>query len=135
VLPDQSFVADEVIRPAAILSEHSAREVVAGLGRDDARSGGRWTAVPGTWRRWERPWPASADSGEVPLIGSVSCVYDSPRKYEITLYRAAITAEGLRQGWTVDRLCDEALSHADLSLGTCPRADLLLPPGTFRFRE
>ena len=57
-------------------------------------------------------------------------MYDSPARNQITLYRVTLTAAGSAAGWTVDRLCDDALSWVGLSLASCPRAELRsAPPG------
>jgi hypothetical protein len=40
----------------------------------------------------------------------------------------------VRNGWSVTSLCDEALGYADLTLATCPRADVTPPPKPFRMR-
>jgi hypothetical protein len=124
----------EVIRPAAVLSEANARKVLDGLTADDVRSGGRWHAEPGCWRLFERPWKnrnerSAQDAG---LIGSIQVAYGMPTRYEITIFRATVTLEGTRSGYTVESLCDEALKYADLTLASCPRIDLQPPPRPFR---
>jgi hypothetical protein len=58
--------------------------------------------------------------------------YGTPTRYEITIYRATITKAAADSGWTVTRLCDEAMGLGGLSLRTCPRADLRPPPRPFR---
>jgi hypothetical protein len=125
----------EVIRPAAVLSEASARKVLDGLKRDDVRSGGRWHAEPGCWRLFERPWKGNDErsAAAAGLIGSIQVAYGMPTRYEITIFRATITRVGTDQGWTVEALCDEALAYGGLSLATCPRADLKPPPPRFSF--
>ena len=42
---------------------------------------------------------------------------------------------GVQQGLTVDRLCDEVLQVADLTLASCPRAQLLAAPVPDPFRR
>ena len=125
----------EVIRPAAELSEATARRVLAGLTKDDVRSGGRWHAEPGCWRLFERPWKGRDErSAEAAgLIGSIQVAYGTPTKYEITIYRVSITRRGAELGLTVQDLTDEALGHGELSLAQCPRASILAPPKPFRF--
>jgi hypothetical protein len=124
----------EVIRPAAVLSERSARLVVEGLKLDDVRSGGRWHAEPGCWRLFERPWKGKDErsAAAASLIGSIQVAYGMPSRYEITIFRATITLAGVRLGLTVAALCDKALANADLTLATCPRIDLEPPPRPFR---
>ena len=68
-------------------------------------------------------------------LGTVSCVYDSPQRYSVTIFRASITPEGVAAGWSVDGLCDDALSYADLTLASCPRAQINPAPQPFRMRS
>gem|GEM_PF-459734 len=124
----------EVIRPAAVLSERNAHLVKEGLKRDDVRNGGVWHAEPGCWRLFERPWKGKDERSAkaAGLIGSIQVAYGMPTRFEITIFRATITIVGVRLGYTVDSLCDAALTHADLSLKTCPRIDMPAPPRAFR---
>ena len=126
----------EVIRPAAVLSESNARLVLAGLRADDVRSDGRWHAEPGCWRLFERPWKGKDErsAAAAGLIGSIQVAYGMPTRWEITIFRATVTVVGSRVGYTVDKLCDEALGHAGLTLRNCPRIDMPAPPRAFRAR-
>jgi hypothetical protein len=127
------FATTEVIRPAAVLMEEAARQILAGLAEDDVRYGGRWLTSPGVWERYDRAWPkGSREAGDALHLGTVRSIYDSPQRYSVTIFRASITAEGLDQGWTVDSLCDDALKHANLTLADCPRATFLPAPLPFR---
>ena len=125
----------EVIRPAARLGEDEARTVLAQLSLRDARKGGDWIASPSLWERYDRPWARSDNPGDALLIGSIQVAYGTPTTYEITIYRATVTQNGMAAGWTVRTLCDEALGYADLSLDTCPRVDMLPPPVRFEFKS
>ena len=127
-------VVSEVIRPAAVIPEEAARTVLMQLSIDDARVGGLWEAEPSAWRRFSKAWDGGGSPGTSELIGSIHIAYGVPTRYEITIFRATVTAYGTSTGWTVDALCDEALRHGGLSLATCPRADLKPPPRPFRFR-
>ena len=123
------FAAQEVIRPAAVLSEAHARMILKGLADDDVHNGGHWWTRVGTWRRYGSPWAEGADDpGQAVHIGTISSVYDSPSRYCVTIFRASLTAYGLRQGWTTDSLCNDAFQHAGLTLDDCPRATLSPPP-------
>ena len=51
-LPDTDFASQEVIRPAAVLSESHARLILQGLAHDDVHSGGHWWTRVGSWRRY-----------------------------------------------------------------------------------
>ena len=131
-MSEEEFASQEVIRPAAVLSDSAARLILAGLAADDVQHGGLWWTRVGTWRRYDAPWPAGAGGpGSAPHIGTISCVYDSPARYCVTVFRVSMTAEGLRQGWTTESLCDDAFRHAGLTLADCPRASVAAPPRPF----
>ena len=122
---DDGFIPQEVIRPAAVLSETNARLILTGLERDDVRFGGHWWATAGMWRRYDQPWGARVSApGDSTLLGSISCVYDSPARFWVTVFRVSLTSAGLRAGWSTDALCNEAFAHAGLTLADCPRATL-----------
>ncbi len=128
--------ATTVIRPSAVLGEKAAREVVQELERRDVSRGGVWNASPGLWQRYDSPWNGTPSGpGTARLVGSIAAVYGTPGKYDITIYRVTTTDEGRSGGWTVDRLCDDALQHAGLTLATCPRAALVTPPTPDPFRR
>jgi hypothetical protein len=126
-------VVTEVIRPAAVLPESAAREVLVELAARDVTANGLWYAQPTQWRRYDRSWVGPDAPGAAELLGTMQVAYGTPTRYEITIYRATITTTGARNGWTVEMLCDEALSFGGLTLATCPRADLKPPPKPFRF--
>jgi hypothetical protein len=128
-----AFATTEVIRPAAVLMEREAREILAGLAMDDVRNGGHWLTSPGVWQRYDRPWPeGSREPGPAVHLGTIRSIYDSPQRYFVTIFRASITLDGLEQGWSVDSLCDDALKHAGLTLAECPRAALTPLPMPFQ---
>lgn len=123
----------EVIRPAAIVPEAATRSILVELSLRDIHNGGVWSADPAKWARYDSPWLSPNDPGPANLLGSIQVAYGTPTKYEITLYRATITKHASELGWTVVRLCDEALSYGGLDLATCPRASLNAPPKPFKF--
>ena len=128
----QEFTSQEVIRPAAVLSEVHARLILQGLAGDDVQSGGHWWTRVGTWRRYASPWaPGAREPGDAIHIGTISTIYDSPSRYCVTVFRASLTAYGLKQGWTTESLCNDAFRHAGLTLSDCPRAALNAPPRPF----
>src|SRR5947209_5272493 len=129
---DQAYVelidegaVTQVIRPAAVIPEEAAHDVLMALSLRDVRVGGVWQAEPSLWRRFDRAWePGDESPGDAELIGSIQIAYGVPTRYEITIFRATVTKNGSQQGWTVEALCDEALAFGGLSLASCPRADL-----------
>ena len=124
------------IRPAAILPIDAATRIVSALEKLDVAKGGVWNATPGVWQRYDKPWDGPAGSrGTAELVGSIAVVYDRPRRNEITVYKATLTAAGKLQGWTTDKICNDALSWADLTLASCPRDELAEPPSNDPFRR
>jgi hypothetical protein len=130
--PAEEFASQEVIRPACVLSEVHAKLILQGLATDDVQAGGHWWTRVGTWRRYETPWaPGSNQPGEAVHLGTISCVYDSPARYCVTVFRVSMTSYGLRHGWTTESLCDDAFRYAGITLADCPRAALNAPPRPF----
>jgi hypothetical protein len=129
-VPEQTTV----IRPSALLRDQDAHRVLMALEERDVSRGGVWSASAGLWQRYDVPWDGEVGSkGTSQLLGTIGIVYGTPSKYDITIYRATVTEHGLDAGWTVDRLCDDALQYADLTLASCPRTTLTSPaPDPFR---
>ena len=100
----------------------------------DVSRGGVWSASAGLWQRFDQAWePDNGGKGDAQLIGTIGIVYGTPSKYDITIYRATVTEHGLEAGWSVNKLCDDALQYADLTLDSCPRTTLIQPgPDPFR---
>ena len=122
----------EVIRPAAIVPEDAARQILATLQVKSLDKGGVWTA---TTRQWCRYDASGVDSNGHPvgeLVGCIEAVYGATTRYEVTLYRVTVTPAGTAAGWTVESLCDEPLSYGGLTLASCPRAQMQPPPKPFR---
>lgn len=122
----------QVIRPAAVLPEAAARVVLVELAVRDVRSGGCWLSSPSLWQRWSRPWDTATEAGASLLLGSLQVSYGTPTRYAVTIFRVTITRVGGDCGFTVESLCDEALSFGGYTLLDCPRAALLPPPTRFR---
>jgi hypothetical protein len=84
-----------------------------------------WSASAGLWQRYDRPWDGVGGlRGTSQLVGTIGAVYGTPSKYDITIYRVTVTSFGAEHGWTVERICDDALQYADLTLASCPRTTL-----------
>lgn len=114
-----------VIRPSAVLAERAARLVLEELEARDVGKGGVWSANTGIWQRYDKPWNGTSGlRGTAKLVGTIGIVYGTPSKLDVTIYRATVTEHGLAEGWSVDRLCDDALKFADLTLASCPRTTL-----------
>jgi hypothetical protein len=126
-------VVSEVIRPAAIVPEESARAILVELALRDVQNGGLWQSEPSLWSRYDRPWEGYGSPGGAELIGTIQVAYGTPTKYEITVYRVTVTRFGSAHDWTVESISNEALGFGNLDLATCPRASLSPPPKPFRF--
>ena len=118
-----------VIRPSAVLAEREARKVLDELEERDVSKGGLWSASIGVWQRYDVPWNGPAGlKGTAKLLGTIGTVYGTPSKYDITIYRVTVTDHGADEGWNVERLCNDALQYADLTLEDCPRTSLTAAP-------
>jgi hypothetical protein len=127
----------EVIRPSAVLADQVAKVIVRELESRDVSKGGVWSISPGVWQRYDRAWDGPGGThGSATLIGSIGAVYGTPSKYDITIYRVTVTEHGQAHGWTVERVCNDALQYVDLTLATCPRTALAgAAPDPFRKRS
>ena len=123
----------EVIRPAAIIPEGSARAILVELAIRDVRNGGLWESQPSLWSRFDTPWTDRSAPGQARPVGTIQVAYGTPTRYEITVYRVTLTRYGTSEGWSIEALCDEALAFGGLNLADTPRATLLSPPRPFRF--
>lgn len=124
-----------VIRPGAVLDDVATRSVLKELGLRDVGRGGVWSAGAGIWQRYDVPWNGVGGTrGTSQLVGTIAAIYDTPSKYEMTIYRVTTTDHGRTMGWHVDQLCNDALQYAGLSLANCPRAKLVGPPLSDPFR-
>lgn len=115
-----------VIRPSAVLTERLAAKIMRELEDRDVATGGVWSATPGLWQRYDKPWDGPGGThGTSQLVGSVAAIYGSPSKYDITIYRVTLTEHGAKKGWSVEGMCDDALQYVGLTLATCPRVELV----------
>ena len=120
---------ERVIRPAAVLPADAAVRIIQLLSRQDVSRGGLWNATVSVWQRYDRPWDGPLGSrGRAKLIGSIAVVFDQPLRDEVTVYKATVTEHGVRLGWDIDRICNEALTPVGYTLANCPRAALVPPP-------
>ena len=129
----QSSSTSRVIRPAAVLSDRDARAVLGWLAQHDVTNGGVWAHDVSYIKRFSAPFDGVGGMrGSAVLLGSIYITWE---RYEVTIYRVAITDEGVAAGLTVDRLCDDVLQVVGLTLASCPRADLVAAPAPDPFRR
>jgi hypothetical protein len=128
-----SYDTDRVIRPAAVVPERAARVVMAWVAVHDVTHGGVWAHDVGYFKRFSGPFNGPAGMrGTAVLLGSIHVTWD---KYDVTIFRVSVTQPGVDAGMTVDRLCNELLRPAGLTLAACPRADLAPAPVPDPFRR
>lgn len=117
---------DLVIRPGAVIDDRSARKIADWLALVDVGKGGHWVAGANVWQRFDQPWNGEGGMrGTAQHVGSIFITFNAPASYYVTLHRVTITEAGGLQGWTVDKLANEVLQFADLTLETCPRDESL----------
>lgn len=120
---------ERVIRPAAVIDDRQAREVLSELERLDVARGGTWSGSTSLWQRYDRAWNGPLGArGDAETVGSIFVTYNKPAEYWVTIYRVSITEHGRLLGWTVDKLCDEILAAVGLTLATCPRSEMYDSP-------
>jgi hypothetical protein len=126
----------EIIRPAAVLPEQAAIRILDALRTEDVSRGGVWNATSALWQRYDKPWdPLTGLRGDAQLIGTICVAYDTPTRFTITVYRVTVTTAGAAAGWSVTRLCDDALRYGGLTLENCPRAELRAPARSDPFHQ
>ena len=119
-----------------MLEHRVAARVMAELERMDVSLGGLWAASASLWQRYDQPWNGPGGGrGTSQLVGSIGVMYDAPARQQITLYRVTLTEAGLALGYTVDKICDDALSWVGMTLAQCPRAELATAPAADPFRR
>ena len=125
--------AERVIRPAAVLPERAAREILRWLDDHDVTRGGCWAHDVSYVKRFSGPFDGVAGMrGSAVLLGSLHITWE---KYSVTVYRVSVTEAGAAHGVTVESLCDEVFAVAGLTLASCPRADLAAAPVPDPFRR
>ena len=135
-MPTEVSVETRVLRPAAVLDHRAAARLLVELERLDVSHGGVWAASASLWQRYDQPWNGPGGSrGNSVLLGSIGVMYDAPARQQITLYRVTLTNAGQQLGFTVDAICDDALSWIGLTLARCPRAELATAPASDPFRR
>ncbi len=123
---------ERVIRPAALLPERAARQIMAWLTERDVTAGGCWSHDLSSIQRYSGPFDGVGGMrGSARLLGSLHITWDT---YSATVFRVKVTDDGVAEGLTVESLCDEVFAVAGLTLASCPRADLAPAPLADPFR-
>ena len=87
------------VRPAIVLQEREARQLLEAARRQDVSIGGNLSAGPAGIQIWSGPWDGpNGGHGSAVHLGSVDWCYDTPVRHYCTIYRAMVTASGVSAG-------------------------------------
>lgn len=133
--PGSSQAVASQVRPALVLPEKQARELLAAGERGDVTRGGCYSAGPAGIQVWSGPWDGMLGThGSSEHLGSVDWCYDTPTRHYITIYRVMVTARGAAAGQTTEGLLARVLGLAGVTLAGSTAA-LAVPPPRDPFRS
>jgi len=115
------------VRPALVLDERVAREVLREAQRLDVAVGGRFSAGQAGVQVWSGPWKDAELPGTAVHLGSVNWTYDTPAKNYVTIYRTMVTRFGIERGETTESILLAVLALGDIDIDG-PRIEQPLPP-------
>lgn len=105
------------VRPALVLPEREARELIAAARLNDVANGGRFSAGPAGIQVWSAPWNGTGGGhGSAEHLGSVDWSYDTPVKHYCTIYRAMVTSAGVAAGETTTSVLARVLALTGVPL-------------------
>jgi hypothetical protein len=123
------------VRPAMVLQERAARELLEQAEQLDVSRGGCFAAGPAGIQVWSAPFDGAGGShGSAVHLGSVDWSYDTPVRHYATIYRAMVTASGVAAGETTASILGRVLALANLAVEGS-RIQLPLPPPRDPFRR
>lgn len=124
------------IRPALVLAEREARELVTAAQRLDVSRGGCFRAGVAGIQVWSRPFdgPARFPGDVAAQWGCVEWTYDTPARHYATIYRCTVTTEGLAGGESTASILARVLALTGLPVGG-ERIRLAPPPARDPFRS
>jgi hypothetical protein len=123
------------VRPALVLREREARELLAEARRHDVGNGGIFSAGPAGIQVWSGPFNGPQGShGDAVHLGSIDWIYDTPVRYYATIYRAMVTAQGIAANHSPETILTCVLNLTGLTIeGT--RLTMPMPPPRDPFRK
>ncbi len=123
------------VRPALVLREREARELLAEARHHDIGVGGPFSAGPAGIQVWSGPFDGpNGTHGTAVHLGSVDWIYDTPVRYYATIYRAMVTAQGIAVTHTPHSILEAVLRLTGLGVeGT--RLTMPMPPPRDPFRR
>ena len=123
------------VRPALVLQEREARQLLESAQRYDVSVGGRFSAGPAGIQIWSGPWDGpTGGHGSAVHLGSVDWSYDTPVKHYCTIYRAMVTQAGLVAGESTTSILARVLALSGLPLDG-GRVAMPQPPARDPFRS
>jgi len=123
------------VRPALVLPEREARNLLSAATQGDVARGGVYSAGPAGIQIWSGPWDGPGGShGSSEHLGSVDWSYDTPARHYITVYRVLVTAPGAVNGLTTEGVLEQVLSLGGLRADGTTLA-MALPPQRDPFRS
>ena len=123
------------VRPAIVLQEREARQLLEAATRQDVSTGGHLSAGPAGIQIWSGPWDGpTGGHGSAVHLGSVDWSYDTPVKHYCTIYRAMVTQGGVAAGETTTSILARVLALSGLSVEG-NRVTMPQPPARDPFRN
>lgn len=135
-VPGEPAALSSQIRPALVLAEREARELLSAAQRLDVARGGCFHAGVAGIQVWSRPFdgPARFPGDEGVQWGYVAWTYDTPARHYATIYRCLVTAAGLADGESTASILARVLALTGLPVGG-ERVRLAAPPIRDPFRS
>ena len=132
--PSAPAVASQV-RPAIVLPDREARNLLHVAEREDVSRGGCFSAGPAGVQVWSGPWDGAGGSrGTAEHLGSVDWSYDTPNRHYITVYRVLVTVTGVAAGFTPADILRHVLELGGLTAGGEVTLAMEAPPARDPFR-
>jgi hypothetical protein len=123
------------VRPAIVLQEREARQLLEAAQRQDVSIGGNLSAGPAGIQIWSGPWDGpTGGHGNAVHLGSVDWSYDTPVKHYCTIYRAMVTQSGVAAGETTTSILARVLALSGLAVEG-NRVTMPQPPARDPFRN
>lgn len=135
-VPGEPAALSSQIRPALVLAEREARELLSAAQRLDVSRGGYFHAGVAGIQVWSRPFDGPTRfPGDVAVQwGCVEWTYDTPARHYATIYRCLVTAAGLADGESTASILARVLALTGLPVGG-ERVRLAVPPIRDPFRS
>ena len=122
------------VRPALVLDERVAMEVLREANRLDVAVGGRFSAGLAGVQVWSGPWQDKTSPGSAVHLGSVDWTYNTPSRNYATIYRTMVTRVGIECGETTESVLRAVLDLGDIDIDG-PRIEQPLPPQRDPFQK